>query len=78
MIFCENNKQTEHMQVTVWDTVMGPMAAARSPTYVSVFVVTVGSQEHLRYFVHSTEEKRQLSLMGPGKRDKGQEFFTNH
>lgn len=31
-------------------------------THVCVFVVAVGGQEHLGYFVHSTQEKGQLSL----------------
>lgn len=51
-------------------------------TYISVFVVTVGSQENLGDFIHSAEEKRQLSLVGTEKK-KGRKkseaprIFTN-
>lgn len=31
-------------------------------THVCVFVVTVGGQEHLGYFIHSTQQERQLCL----------------
>lgn len=52
-------------------------------THISVFVVTVGSQENLGNFIHSAEEKRQLPLVGTEKNQRKEKtealrIFTNH
>lgn len=38
------------------------MYSAVGRPHLCVFVVTVGGQEHLGYFIHSTQQERQLCL----------------